>query len=60
MRKPPQKLGEMHSEMGNVYPVKGKPMLKTMSRDDYETLLDMGFLYEFYPEATGNYDKDCK
>lgn len=37
-----------------------KRPLKDLSRREYETLKRMGFLWEFYPEASGDYDADQK
>lgn len=37
-----------------------KRPLKDLSRREYKTLERMGFLWEFYPEASGNYDADQK
>jgi hypothetical protein len=37
-----------------------KRPLSSLSSMDYETLKSMGFLWEFYPEATGVYSKDCQ
>jgi len=37
-----------------------KKKLKELTIDEYCKLQDMGFLYEFYPEATGNYFEDTK
>lgn len=31
---------------------------KTMSKLYYEALRDSGFMFEFYPQFTGNYKKD--
>ena len=31
-----------------------------MSRRDYEILKKMGMLWEFFPEATGDYDSDVE
>ena len=38
---------------------KKKRDLKTFSEEEYVKLLKSGFLFEFYPDATGNYKKDC-
>lgn len=38
---------------------KKKRDLKTFSKEEYVKLLKSGFLFEFYPDATGNYKKDC-
>lgn len=32
--------------------------LSSLSKEDYYILNKMGFLYEFYPEATGDWKKD--
>lgn len=37
--------------------VKDKP-LHTLTEKEYNTLKDMGFLWEFYPEATGSWFAD--
>ena len=33
--------------------------LKDLTKDEYETLKAMGFLWEFYLEATGDWEVDC-
>ena len=35
-----------------------KKELKDVSREEYKKLDKMGFLYEFFPEATGSYEVD--
>jgi hypothetical protein len=34
--------------------------LKELSREDYESLKKTGFFWELFPQATGNYEEDCK
>jgi len=36
-----------------------KPALKNLPLSAYTFLDKMGLLYELYPEATGNWKKDC-
>ena len=36
-----------------------KRELKDLTKEDYEGILKLGFLYEFHPEATGNWYNDC-
>lgn len=36
-----------------------KPELKNLPLSAYTFLDKMGLLYELYPEATGNWEKDC-
>lgn len=38
---------------------KKKRELKSFTKKEYKKLLDSGFLWELYPDATGNYKKDC-
>lgn len=33
--------------------------LQDMSKEEYEALMKSGMMFEFYPEATGNYHEDC-
>lgn len=35
-----------------------KRSLNTLTQDEYATLTKMGLLYEVYPEATGDWDRD--
>lgn len=37
-----------------------KARLIGMSEEDYQKLKNTGMLWEFYPDATGNYKQDCK
>lgn len=43
---------------GSVLLVKAR--LIGMSEEDYQKLKNTGMLWEFYPDATGNYKQDCK
>lgn len=38
---------------------KKKRELSSFSKEEYVKLLKSGFLWEFYPDATGDYKKDC-
>ena len=38
---------------------KKKRELKTFSEEEYIKLLKSGMMFEFYPDATGNYKEDC-
>ncbi len=33
--------------------------LKDLTLHEHSSLKSIGFLYEFYPEATGNWETDC-
>ena len=33
--------------------------LTELSEDEFNTLKEMGYLWEFFPEATRNYKEDC-
>ena len=37
-----------------------KPKLEELTEEEYKILLSLGMLWEFYPEATGNYLEDKK
>ncbi|MBL4753822.1 MAG: hypothetical protein JKY52_09560 [Flavobacteriales bacterium] len=37
----------------------GKPVLETMTKSYYDSLLSGGMLYEYYPKATGVWANDC-
>jgi len=37
-----------------------KRPLSNLTKDEYYWLQKSGFLFEFYPEATGDYYKDCQ
>jgi hypothetical protein len=41
------------SYIQQAYPLKGMP------EKQYEGLLHSGMFWEWYPDATGNYEKDC-
>lgn len=41
------------------YKERKKPTLKGMSVINYEKLVKSGMFWEWYPDATGNYTKDC-
>lgn len=34
--------------------------LKDLSLEEYNSLNKLGMLYEFYPSASGSWNKDCK
>ncbi len=36
-----------------------KKSLEEMTRKDYDKLMSTGMLWELYPQATGDYTKDC-
>jgi hypothetical protein len=39
--------------------MKRTKLLQDLSHHEYETLKRMGFLWEFYPQATGDWMRDC-
>lgn len=44
----------------NVWVKKPKnKKLTDLTEQEFETLKKSGFLWEFFPEATGNYKEDC-
>jgi hypothetical protein len=36
-----------------------KKKLTDLTEHEFNTLKEMGYLWEFFPEATGNYKEDC-
>ena len=40
--------------------MKDKKPLKDFTKDEYNRLMATGMLFEFYPEATGDYLSDCE
>lgn len=55
IRKEAHARGRTHPVLDSVPP---KKELVYLSLKEYITLKNMGFLWVFYPEATGNYKKD--
>jgi hypothetical protein len=49
---------ELSSFITEIYG-EGMKQLKDLPKEEYETLKEMGFLFEFFPGATGSWEEDC-